>query len=104
MGKINAPQGSSRTSNEVPSDQRQQHVTIPRGSVRQKIAMFENKTTDTNFIPDEQYDLTPVVMSPTFRGKTIPPSPAYAVDPFAFSAEKEEAEGAGEEHQLSPTR
>jgi hypothetical protein len=103
MGKNTASKRSSRKINEQYLDQPQSQAVVPRGSVRQKIAMFENKMNDQNFLIEEQYDLTPVAMSPSFRGKSIPSSPAYAVDPFEFSPDKD-SDNIGEEHQLSPTR
>lgn len=103
MGKNTASKGSSRKITEQVVDQQQNQVVVPRGSVRQKIAMFENKMNDQNFEAEEQYDLTPVAKSPSFRGKSIPSSPAYAVDPFEFSPGKDD-DDMGEEHQLSPTR
>jgi hypothetical protein len=101
MGKNN---GSSRKISEQSAGQQQNQVVVPRGSVRQKIAMFENKMNDQDFVEEEQYDLTPVVSSPTFRQKSVPSSPAYAVDPFEYSHEKGDDDDIGEEHQLSPTR
>ena len=99
--------GSSRKIGEQSVGQQQNQVAVPRGSVRQKIAMFENKINDQDFAEEEeQYDLTPVVTSPLFRRKSVPLSPAYAVDPFEFSPEKEDVDydDIGQEHQLSPTR
>ena len=100
MGKTS--KGSSRKTSEQYEDQPQNQVVVPRGSVRQKIAMFENKMNDHNFLAEEQYDLTPVATSPSFRGRSILSSPVYMVDPFEFSPEKDD--DMGEEHQLSPTR
>ena len=71
---------------------------IPRGSVRQKIAIFEQhqKFVDDNWKPeDELYDLTPVAKARTPR-QTTPPS--YSIDPFEFSGVDEEEE----EQPLSP--
>jgi hypothetical protein len=103
MGKNIASKGSSKQIGENEVDQKENQIVIPRGSVRQKIAMFENKTIEQNFAEEEQYDLTPVVTSPSFRRKSIPSSPAYTVDPYEFSTKKDD-DDMGEEHQLSPTR
>ena len=102
-GKNKLSKGSSRTIHEQYADQPKSPDVVPRGSVRQKIAMFENKLNGQIFLAEEQYDLTPVVTSPSFRGKSVPSSPAYAVDPFEFSPEIDDGD-VGEEHQLSPTR
>lgn len=102
MGKNNGS-STGRKMGDQSVAQQQHQVVIPRGSVRQKIAMFENKTNDQDFVVEEQYDLSPVVTSPSFRRKSVPSSPAYAVDPFEFSPEKDD-DDIGEEHQLSPTR
>lgn len=107
MGKNNPSKGSSRRIIEPAMNQQENQVVVPRGSVRQKIAMFENKTIDHNFVEEEQYDLTPVVTSPSFRRKSVPSSPAFTVDPFEFSPKKKDDgddDEMGEEHQLSPTR
>ena len=103
MGKNNVSKGSARKIGEQSVGQQPSPV-VSRGSVRQKIAMYENKMNYQNFEAEEQYDLTPVVTSPSFRGKSVPSSPAYTVDPFEFSAEKADDDDIGEEHQLSPTR
>jgi hypothetical protein len=101
MGKSTA-NGSSGTKIESSSQSRQQ-MAVARGSVRAKIAMFENKINDPNFVPEEKYDLTPVLASPSPRVKTITSPSAFAVDPFEFSPGKDDF-GEGEEHPLSPTR
>jgi hypothetical protein len=102
MGK-NTVNGSSTAKIDPSTGQPQQQMVVPRGSVRQKIAMFENKLHDPNFATEEQYDLTPVLKSPSVRGKSITSPPAFAVDPFEFSPGKDDC-GEGEEHPLSPTR
>jgi hypothetical protein len=74
---------------------------VPRGSVQQKIAIFENRANDRNYFTEEQYDLTPVA-KPASTHVTYPTSPpAFTIDPFERSPVDDDE---GEESPLSPTR
>ena len=69
---------------------------IRRGSVRRKIAVFENKTFENNCEEREDlYDLSPVKA----LARCQPTPPSFSVDPFEFSGILREE---GEERQLSP--
>lgn len=85
------------------------------GSVQQKIALFENGSIpintdtkanvisvkeDTDFLNEEQYDLTPIKKSRSDRG-TAAASHSLTIDPFEIPALPDEE---SEQQTFSPTR
>jgi hypothetical protein len=72
------------------------------GSVQQKIALFENGNVhdDTNYVGEEQYDLTPIKKIRPDRG-IAEASRSLTIDPFEILQVDDDK---CEDHTFSPTR